>query len=857
MELFKLVGQFAVNGTDEAKKEIKDTSNTASSEGGKMQKTFAKIGEAVKNAFKSKEPEVFGRDLSSLTGSIDRQEEFLDSLKKKYESLYLEFGENSKEAKDCASQIEKLSTKLKKNKDALKEAENAADKFDKSLDEAGDGAEEAENGIVEAMKKIGAAVAAAFALDAIKDFGAKCVEIADSSSSAINGFAASTGTATEELQGYEDVMHRIYKNNFGESFEDVAGAMATIKQQAGDIGADELEKMTTNALILRDTFDFEVNESMRAAKMLVDQFGISSDEAYNMIAQGAQNGLDKNGDLLDSINEYSVHYEQLGFTAEDFFNSLANGTEAGTFSVDKLGDAMKEFGIRAKDGSDGSRDAFKTLGLDADDMFRKFNKGGEDAKTATQQVIEKLMEMEPGVDQTTAGVALFGTMWEDLGAEGIAALGSLNGEISTSKNSLEEINAVKYDNIGSAISGLGRAFEVNLLMPIGEKLIPVIEKAIEKVNAFGTWCSENETTLTIIGIAIGTLAAAIGAYNIALNWATITQTIATAATAAFGAAVAFATSPITLIILAIGALIAIGVLLYKNWDEVKAKCIEVWNSIKEFFSKLWKNIKTACIDAWDNIKEKISKVWNSIKTACSDVWNGIKTSLSNVWNGIKTTVSTVFDSIKQKISDIWTGIKTTISNVVNGVKSTISTVFNSIKSTATTVWNGIKTAITSPIETAKNTISDIIEKIKNIFDFDWSLPKIKLPHFKVSGGKAPWGFMGEGSLPSVSVSWYARAMDNAMLLQSPTIFGYSEASGNLLGGGEAGNEVVAGANTLMGMIQNAVARENTGLAAILTKILEAIVVMDANMGGHLREALEDVGFEINGREFARLVKAVN
>ena len=160
-----------------------------------------------------------------------------------------------------------------------------ADEAKQEIKDTADEADEGSNKITEAFKKVGGAVAAFFAVDAIKDFGAKCVSIADSSSSAINGFAASTGTAKEELQGYEDVMHRIYKNNFGESFEDVAGAMATIKQQAGDIGADELEKMTTNALTLRDTFDFEVNESMRAAKMLSDQFGISGDEAFNLIAQ--------------------------------------------------------------------------------------------------------------------------------------------------------------------------------------------------------------------------------------------------------------------------------------------------------------------------------------------------------------------------------------------------------------------------------------------------------------------------------------------------------------------------------------------------------------------------------------------
>ena len=116
--------------------------------------------------------------------------------------------------------------------------------------------------------------------------------------------------------------------------------------------------------------------------MLMDQFGISGEEAFNLIAQGAQNGLDKNGDLLDSINEYSVHYKQLNFTAEEFFNSMINGAESGTFSVDKLGDAVKEFGIRVKDTADSTTEGFELIGLDANKMRKEFAKGGEAASKA-------------------------------------------------------------------------------------------------------------------------------------------------------------------------------------------------------------------------------------------------------------------------------------------------------------------------------------------------------------------------------------------------------------------------------------------------------------------------------------------
>lgn len=351
-------------------------------------------------------------------------------------------------------------------KDTSEEAVELASSFESAIDKA-----------IDLSVKVAAATSAA-----VTAIGGLALASSNSLEESFDSFAAATDTSTESLSEYEDVLKSIYKKNYGESFEDIAAAMTTIKQQAGDISAEALEEMTIDALVLRDTFDMEVNESMRAAKMLMNQFGISGKEAYNLIAQGAKNGLNKNDDLLDSINEYSVHYKQLGFDAEDFFNSLLNGTEAGTFSVDKLGDAMKEYGIRVKDGSDTSREAFETLGYDADQMFQIFNEGGETAATATQEIINKLAAMPDGVEKTTAGVALFGTMWEDLGESGIKALGELDGGISTTKDALESINNTKYNNLNSKFDGVKRKLESSLITPLGKKLQPTAEKFIKMVE---------------------------------------------------------------------------------------------------------------------------------------------------------------------------------------------------------------------------------------------------------------------------------------------------------------------------------------------------------------------------------------
>lgn len=331
------------------------------------------------------------------------------------------------------------------------------------------------NGITNAGKwAAGIATAAATAAVAI---GGTAIKVSTDVDTEMKGFAAATGTAVEELSKYEDAMLNIYNNNFGESFEDIANSMGTIKQVMGEgMGAEELEKMTTNALMLRDTFEFEVNESVRAANSLMDQFGISSEEAYNLIAQGAQNGLNQNDDLLDTLNEYSVQFSQMGFSAEDMFNMLANGAASGTWSIDKLGDAAKEFNIRMSDGS--AKDAVEALGFSWETVSETWSKGGEDAKEVFNMLFNELDGLENTTEGYSIGVGLLGTMYEDLGQSAVLALTDTQGEISATKDALAEINDIKYDDLGSMLGGLKRNFET-LLLPLGNALIPLIMQVVQ------------------------------------------------------------------------------------------------------------------------------------------------------------------------------------------------------------------------------------------------------------------------------------------------------------------------------------------------------------------------------------------
>lgn len=183
------------------------------------------------------------------------------------------------------------------------------------------------------------------------------------------------------------------------------------------------------------------------------------------------------------------------------------------------------------------------------------------------------------------------------------------------------------------------------------------------------------------------------------------------------------------------------------------------------------------------------------------------------------------DSVVKKVSDYFKNLGINIKNTLSNAKNSVTTAMNNIKSTfqngitsaytaVTEKLHSIKTKFTDTMNSVKEKVTSGVNKIKGVFKgWSWSLPEIKLPHFKVSGGKAPWGFMGQGSLPEVSVSWYKKAMDNAYILNGASIFG--SLNGKLLGGGESGSEMVVGTQHMMSMIQQATSQSNNKVVAAI------------------------------------------
>lgn len=589
-----------------------------------------------------------------------------------------------------------------------------AGNVDPSLQRAFDNVERQLEGIDVHAIAMTASVVAGFAAIGVGAFQAakKFVSFGNEYNKTMAGLQAKTGATAKDIQELSEVVKNVYaQDNLGENMQDVADVVATAKQFTGLFG-DDLKDVSAGALLLRDTFEHDVNESLRASKAMMTNFGISAEEAMNYIAVGSQNGLDYSGELLDNISEYSVQFKKVGLDANDMFQIMQAGADNGAWNIDKVGDAIKEFSIRAIDGSKTTTEAFQALGYNADKMMSIFANGGEDARNAFQQVINDIISIDDAVKRDAVGVGLFGTMWEDLGVDAIAALGDVTDAAYLSGDALAKINALKYQDIGHALDGVRRQFEVSLApaaskaaQKIGEHIPQITERLQEAtpyiedlgmkfsdflVHAIDIaidammWCAEHTDVLKISAIGLGVVFAgfttvkfvngimsAVRALSM-LRLANIrskietlqimalyakdavlraTSTAATVAhTAAMGTwngvalvgtgiakglgmAFTFLTSPIGLVILAITALVAAGIWLYKNWDIVKEKAtaLVTWllgcgNNIKLGIDNFISGIKQKFIYGFYGlvgiVKAPINSIINIVNGAINAI-NGI------------------------------------------------------------------------------------------------------------------------------------------------------------------------------------------------------------------------------------------
>ena len=733
--------------------------------------------------------------------------------------------------------------------------------------------------------------------DKIQEIGTNALEAYSDTENAVtkvNAYFGETGQAAEQSAS---VIKAVYSAGVGESMDAVASAVLMVKKNLADLSETDLTNLTQQVITLEELYGIDMNETLRGVNSLMQQYGLTAQEAMDYIVVGTQNGLDKTNELGDNLSEYAGKFSQAGYSASEYFQLLDNGLKNGAYNLDKVNDAINEVTTRLVDGTIG--ESIGSFSTRTQELFASWQNGGATQKQVIDSIVADIGNCTNQQEALNLAALAFGTMAEDGNLKFITSLTSVGSTYDSVKGSAQgmfDATTTPMQQMEANTRKLQQA-----LVPLGQKLAElanaILPPLVAVITTIGGWFERLPGPVQNFVIILGALLAAFTA---------LTPVIA-AISVAMGA-LNISMLPIIGVIAAVAAAIAGIIAIIQNWGAITQWFGNLWNTIctgigsmvealKTWFTNLWIHlqnvwngicnvVQTAVMllgsiiqgavqiitlpfqMIWENCKGIVTSVWNAIKSVVSSaiqavsgvissvmgtiqnvmssIWNAISSKVSSVVNAIKNTVTTVFNAIKSVASSVWNGIKSVISTVVDGVKSkvssvfnavksTVTSVFNGIKSTATTVWNGIKTAIVTPIEAAKNTIKGIVDKISGFFSgMKLELPHIKLPHFKISGKLS----LSPPSVPHLSIDWYKEGG----IMTKPIIFGINGSS--LMAGGEAGKEAILPLRGFYNQLEQILStRMNTSamekyLAVIAANSNKGIYLEDGTLVGHLLPAID-------------------
>jgi phage-related minor tail protein len=447
---------------------------------------------------------------------------------------------------------------------------------------------------------------------------------------------------------------------------------------------------------------------------------------------------------LDTIAEYGQQMKDAGFNAAEIQSIFEAGIDTKTWNIDNLNDGVKEARIQMTTFGLEIPKAMKPLLKDAGVSAKQFQDwgkavaaGGEEGSKAMSEMVTWLEGIEDKTLKNEIATKVFGTKWEDQGQNMISVFQGLSDTVDkTTENTNGLYETMGTINADPAVQ-LEQAFN-----RLKEVLQPLLSQIAEFVTNIANWVAENPklaATITVITTGLGILV------GICMALVPIILTITTSATA-LGVSMSAVLLPVIAIVAGIAALIAIGVLLYKNWDEIKAKSIEIWGAIKEFLSATWESIKSVSESVWTSIKDFFSTTWDTVKQTAQTIWDNIKQAAINIWtaiiDGIMNVVTPIiegvtglFNSMKSGVEKIFQGIKTffegywkVLKNIFagalllivdlvtgdfEGLKKDALAIWENIKSGLKTMWEGIKTVFSGALEAVKGFVTQAWENIKN------------------------------------------------------------------------------------------------------------------------------------------------
>ena len=474
-------------------------------------------------------------------------------------------------------------------------------------------------------------------------YGAKEItEIGTDYEQAMKQVAAVTGAGTEEMNAMSDSIQKIYTSGIGENLEEVAGAAALVKQQFGDIDSSTLEQITQDAIAMSGIFGTDLNETLRGVNALMSNMGLSAEEAFDYIAKGTQNGLDKSGELSDNLAEYSQIWEQAGFSAEEMFSILQNGLDSGAYNLDKVNDFVKEFSISLSDGR--IEENVDKFSLGTRNLFAEWQNGKASQKDVFNSIISDLSNMTDQQEALSIASSVWSALGEDNAMKVITSLNNVNDTYSDVKGTMESIEEINYDNFADKTAALKRKVEMDVIIPITQKYMPKIEKAIDYVAEH-----LDEIVDHAKPIAAG-IAAAFAVKKIVDFGTTTVNTVKTIQTAF---RLLNTSNPLGWIAIGVGAVASVATALLadakKKSQEWKNHLEDVRESAAKIPDEVQKSIDKTneCTKAWEDMHQQISKD-GLVEDSDFEAVNKLKESLMALVN----SDGTIKDDQEEKVQNL-------------------------------------------------------------------------------------------------------------------------------------------------------------------------------------------------------------
>lgn len=520
-----------------------------------------------------------------------------------------------------------------------------------------------------------------------------------------------TGATGEAAKSLEESFRNV-ASNMPASFDEVGNAIGEVNTQFGLTG-EALEKASQQIIKFAQINGADVTASTISAKQAIEKYGLSAkdlDMVLDSVTKTAQNTGVSTDRLFDIVVKGSPQLKELGL-------NFSQATE--------MMGRMEQKGI----------DSSKALSY----MTRAQTTWAKQGKSITQglkEMQEKLASATTHEEKLAIAAEAFGTKGGAFMLE-VLESGALNADEfanamedaagsvdETWEGMLDPIDLVKQalNNLKMSGADLGTALQ--------RVLLPVIQNAIGAFKKFSDFFSKLSPKTQDFIVKVGLIAAAIGPVLVAIGklGSGLGKTINFFSAGGKGAglfakAMGLINVKALIVIGLIGALIAAGVFLYKNWDTIKEKATEIWGAITEYFKGLWNGVSQAWTNSWNAIKTTLTTIWKSFTSAATTVFNAIKTAIDTVWNALKGTTSSTWNGIKSTVGGVWNDLKTTATTIFNAIKAAIDTVWNAVKTSTSTIWNGIKTVIQGIWNGIKATATTAFNAIKAAIDTVWNAIK--------------------------------------------------------------------------------------------------------------------------------------